>query len=107
MPRLSQKHSGAFFTPDPIVGALLGWAIQSPDDRLLDPSCGDGRFLAGHRNSVGIEQDPVSAATAMERAPWALIHDGDFSRGQLQRLSDSSALQGTRPSFATKHSKVR
>lgn len=78
MAPLSQKHSGAYFTPDPVVTALVRWAVSNPTDRMLDPSCGDGRFLAGHRNSVGIEQDACSAATAMDRAPWALVHEGDF-----------------------------
>ncbi|ULB12804.1 N-6 DNA methylase (plasmid) [Cereibacter azotoformans] len=78
MARLSQKHSGAYFTPDPVVSTLVRWAIHSPSDRMLDPSCGDGRFIAAHRNSVGIEQDAISAATAMARAPWALVHEGDF-----------------------------
>ncbi len=78
MARLSQKQSGAYFTPDPVVDTLLKWAVLSSTDRMLDPSCGDGRFIAGHCNAVGIEQDAVSAAVAMERAPWALVHEGDF-----------------------------
>lgn len=76
--RLSQKHAGAYYTPDPVVSTLLNWAIREDDDRLLDPSCGDGRFIAGHRNAVGIEQDPGAISTAVERAPWALVHEGDF-----------------------------
>ena len=78
MMRLSQKDSGAFFTPDPVVSALVSWATNKPTDRMLDPACGDGRFLAAHRNSVGIEQDAISAATAITHAPWALVHEGDF-----------------------------
>jgi tRNA1(Val) A37 N6-methylase TrmN6 len=73
-----QKKNGAYYTPDSVVAALVRWAIRAPNDRMLDPSCGDGRFVAAHRKSVGIEQDPESAATAMSRAPWALIHEGDF-----------------------------
>jgi adenine-specific DNA methylase len=76
--RPSQKHRGAFFTPDEVAATLTRWAIRSRCDRLLDPSCGDGQFIAGHRNSVGIEQDGNSASEAMQRAPWALIHEGDF-----------------------------
>jgi SAM-dependent methyltransferase len=45
---------------------------------MLDPSCGDGRFIAAHKKSVGIEQDAVAAREAIERAPWALVHEGDF-----------------------------
>ncbi|MFP3480409.1 N-6 DNA methylase, partial [Burkholderia sp. SIMBA_057] len=75
---LSQKESGAYYTPDVVTESLLSWALRSESDRLLDPSCGDGRFIAGHRNSVGIEQDLAASKLAMERAPWALVHDGDF-----------------------------
>jgi len=77
-PSLSQKASGSYYTSDPVVGTLLKWAVRSPSDRMLDPSCGDGRFIAGHRNSVGIEQSSSAAAIAVSRAPWALVHEGDF-----------------------------
>ncbi|HSB24113.1 MAG TPA: N-6 DNA methylase, partial [Burkholderiaceae bacterium] len=52
----SQKHAGAYYTPAHVADSLLSWAIGSVSDRLLDPSCGDGQFLAGHHNSVGIER---------------------------------------------------
>jgi adenine-specific DNA-methyltransferase len=73
-----QKLSGAYFTPQALAEALACWAIRAESDRLLDPSCGDGRFIAAHHNSVGIEQDPGSAHAAMAAAPWALVHEGDF-----------------------------
>src|SRR4051812_3658754 len=76
--RISQKQSGAYFTPDPIVGTLVRWAVRDPKDRLLDPSCGDGRFIAAHSNSVGIEQDAQSAAIAKQRTPGALVDQGEF-----------------------------
>ena len=73
-----QKLSGAYFTPEHLVAALSCWAVRSDTDRLLDPSCGDGRFIASHHRSVGIEQDPNSAQAAVLHAPWALVHEGDF-----------------------------
>ena len=73
-----RKHAGAYYTPHDVVQSLVGWAARYEDDRMLDPSCGDGRFLALHRNSAGVEQDPKAAHRAMERAPWAMIHEGDF-----------------------------
>ncbi len=45
---------------------------------MLDPACGNGQFLALHRNSAGVEQDVHAVKTATERAPWAMIHEGDF-----------------------------
>lgn len=78
MDRPAQKQLGAYYTPDEVVASLLKWAVRSKEDRLLDPSCGDGRFIAGHPNCVGIEQDPEAGRMAMARAPWALVHEGDF-----------------------------
>lgn len=74
----SQKRSGAYYTPDGVARSLVSWAVRRSSDRMLDPSCGDGIFLQAHRKCVGVEQDIRSASTAMARAPWALIHEGDF-----------------------------
>ena len=84
MPRVSSqageaaKENGAFYTPDAVAAALVNWAIREGSDTLLDPSCGDGRFLARHPNSVGVERDGTAAAAARERAPGALLHQADF-----------------------------
>lgn len=72
------KDSGAFYTPEYAVGSLVSWAVRKPSDRLLDPACGDGRFVALHANSVGVEQDVSAAAAARARAQTSLIHNGDF-----------------------------
>lgn len=74
----SQQRSGAYFAPADVSRALVSWACRNPGDRMLDPSCGDGQFLAVHRNCVGIEQNPHSAHSAIARAPGALVHEGDF-----------------------------
>ena len=78
MTRLSRKQAGAYYTPDPVVSNLVQWAVRKKTDRLLDPSCGDGRFIALHRNSVGVEQDPEAVAVAMGRVPWGTVHKSDF-----------------------------
>jgi len=77
-PSSSQKARGAYYTPEAIVSRLVRWAVRKSTDRLLDPSCGDGRFIAAHRNSFGVEQDATAVATAKRRAPWTRIHQGDF-----------------------------
>ena len=58
-----QKEAGAYFTPLAAVSALVKWAARQPTDRLLDPSCGDGRFIALHSRSVGVEQEAESSQT--------------------------------------------
>lgn len=72
------KTLGAYFTPEAVADALVRWAARHPEDLLLDPSSGDGRFIARHPNSVGIERDPASVAEASDRAPNASVVHGDF-----------------------------
>ncbi|PZX11788.1 N-6 DNA methylase [Palleronia aestuarii] len=74
------KANGAYYTPDAVARSLVSWAVRDETDAMLDPACGDGRFLMGHVNAVGVEQDPRSAAVAKTRAPGALVHEGDFFR---------------------------
>jgi adenine-specific DNA-methyltransferase len=76
--RVNRKETGAYYTPDPVVSSLVAWVVRDSGDRLIDPACGDGRFIAAHRNAVGIERDADTTRVAMDRAPWALIHEGDF-----------------------------
>jgi len=78
MARLSQKQAGAYYTPDRVVSSLVRWAVRDKNDRLLDPSCGDGRFIASHWNSVGVEQDTVAVTAAKERTPGAVVHEAEF-----------------------------
>lgn len=100
-----QKLSGAYFTPQPIVEALACWAVSKDSDRLLDPSCGDGRFIAAHHNSVGIEQDPESAQTAIARAPWALVHEGDFFQWAEATAERFECCAGNPPFIRYQHFK--
>ena len=74
----SRKETGGYYTPERVVSTLVRWAVRDETDRLLDPSCGDGRFISEHRNSFGVERDAAAAGAAKERAPDALVHEGDF-----------------------------
>ena len=78
MTALARKRNGAYYTPGSVVSSLVRWAVRASEDRLLDPACGDGRFIAFHHNSVGIEQDVRSVEQAVERAPHAPVHHEDF-----------------------------
>ena len=39
------KLRGGYYTPPEVAAWLSSWAIRSTDDRILEPSCGDGAFL--------------------------------------------------------------
>ena len=93
-----QKKLGQFFTPDSVAAALVNWAVRKTQDRLLDPSCGDGQFLACHRRAIGIEIDPENAAEARQRAPGAHIHPGNFFMW-AERTSDRFDAAAGNPPF--------
>ncbi len=66
-----RKTRGAFFTPPSVARFIADWAIRSPEDDVLEPSCGEAVFLheAGrggrHRGRlVGVELHAASAAEA-------------------------------------------
>jgi adenine-specific DNA-methyltransferase len=60
-----QKDRGAFYTPLEISRFLVEWAVRSPLDRVLEPSCGDAGFLipaASRLTALGATAERVSAA---------------------------------------------
>ncbi len=77
-PLSSRKQSGAYYTPQDVANALVRWSVRRDSDKMIDPSCGDGRFLAEHGRCVGIDQDTGAIQAAAERAPWAIVHQCDF-----------------------------
>lgn len=74
----SKKRLGAYYTPEDVADTLVQWAVRDRSDLLLDPACGDGRFLARHRGCTGIERSATALERAKCRAPGADLHHGDF-----------------------------
>lgn len=93
----ARKSSGAYYTGNVVVQSLVRWAVVEKTDRMLDPSCGDGRFLVAHPNSVGVEQDPAAAAVVHERVPGSLIHQGDFFAWASDTLERFDCAAGNPP----------
>jgi hypothetical protein len=73
-----QKRLGAYYTPPEVAETLVRWVVREPGDRLLDPACGDGRFLAAHWNSVGVECDVAGVVAATRRTRASMIHVSEF-----------------------------
>lgn len=42
----ARKARGAFFTPEELAAFLATWAVRTPKDRILEPSCGEASLLA-------------------------------------------------------------
>ncbi len=83
---------------------LARWVVRSPSDRLLDPACGDGRFLAAHSNVVGVGRDASALVAVAKDVPHATVYAADFSIGQPLWRDASIALPGTRLSFVISNS---
>lgn len=86
------KLRGGYYTSSKVAEWLCAWAIQSADDTVLEPSCGDGAFLAAAarrllslgaeptqiaRNLAGIEIVPAEAHAATERLRLDLGQSAD------------------------------
>jgi adenine-specific DNA-methyltransferase len=64
-----EKILGAVYTPPRIASALVRWAVRSPADRVLDPACGEGVFLAAARARLADLAAPPPAARSGDKRP--------------------------------------
>lgn len=92
-PEALRKARGAYFTPPAVCDFMVHWAIQSPVDTVLEPSCGEAAFLLAaiqRLEQLGAESPRLSgfelhrpsadaAAELLHQAgSTADIHVGDF-----------------------------
>lgn len=73
-----KKTLGAFYTPREVAKRMVRWVVRSENDKLLDPSCGDGQFLSQHRKVVGVDRDIKAVVEVAESIPGATVHAADF-----------------------------
>lgn len=105
-----RKRRGAFYTPAPLTAFLADWAIQSGQDRVLEPSTGDGAFLlaaverlralgAARSGSqlFGVELSSAEAQKARELVPDADVRTGSFFDLGLKDLPIVDAVIGNPP----------
>ena len=57
-----QKIRGGYYTPSVLADYLCRWAIRSPSDQVLEPSCGDGSFIVSAASLL----DGTGQMTAIE-----------------------------------------
>ena len=58
----TRKQLGAWYTPPELVDAIIREAVFDGAVSVLDPACGDGRFLraSGLTHQVGVDLDPAT-----------------------------------------------
>jgi adenine-specific DNA-methyltransferase len=124
-----QKRHGSYYTPAPIGTFLASWAVRSPADVILEPSCGGGALLQCAATALlqrgaapasiahqlhGLELDPVAARKAQAYLqqqgmplPAAAVQVGDFFAFADRLLPDAGrrfdAVIGNPPFIRYQH----
>jgi len=88
----TDKLRGGYYTSPEIAAWMTSWAIRTPNDLVLEPSCGDGIFLEAAvqrleelgasksniaKNLKGIEIVPAEAKKARERVLRSIKKNGN------------------------------
>ncbi|MDX1615077.1 MAG: N-6 DNA methylase [Candidatus Promineifilaceae bacterium] len=109
--RDKQRTYGQFETPVDVADLILAFCLRHPNDRLLDPSCGTGAFLARAARLQrwlaggelppgrlwGVELDPSAAQQAAATLPQAHIITGDFFTLEPWSAQPFDAVVGNPP----------
>lgn len=102
------KARGGFYTPSSLTGFMTRWAIRTPTDAVLEPSCGDGAFIsaivarladlgANDAGLLGVEREASEAVKAQGLAPNADIRAVDFFDLDPADVHPSDAVVGNPP----------
>lgn len=105
---LTRRHTGTFYTPEPIVEHMLDWTIDCNPTRFIDAGCGSGRFVRNilarrlRASIIAIDVDPM--ATLMTRAVFAsfkykkaIAKNVDYTQFSLGRDFGRSAYVSNPP----------
>lgn len=88
-----RKAYGAFYTPKDAAHYMASWAMRAEDDTILEPSIGDGSFIAaandvaagrGWRRPTYIASE-LNARTAAEIVERGLVTASELSVGDFLR----------------------
>jgi adenine-specific DNA-methyltransferase len=103
-----RRDAGAFYTPRPVVDAMVRWVLAQRPARVVDCGCGSGRFAVALRRAgfagpiVAVDLDPM--AIGMTRAHLAAaglapvqLRCEDFTRLSLAPLAGATAWLGNPP----------
>lgn len=85
-----QKLRGAYYTPSAIAQFILQWGINGDDNAdILEPSCGDGAFLACMANNNMLFHNVTAVEYEAEEANKARaigLHDSEVINSDFHRF---------------------
>lgn len=104
------KLRGGYYTPASIADFIVSWALRDAGDTVLEPSCGDGSFLASirRRRSIlpaasddgvtGIELDPAEADKANSHG-YSIVNSDFFTyyRENIEEKTSYDVIVGNPP----------
>ena len=80
------KLRGGYYTSAEVAAWLCAWAIRAPQDRVLEPSCGDGSFLAAAAAAFAERGLPGPAIADRLTGIEILAAEADRARERLRPL---------------------
>jgi len=107
-----RRAFGRYYTPPEVVRFMFDLAGMRPGWRVIDPSCGEGAFLAeaqrrGARETVGIELDEAAARAAQTAGARVFRQNGLREIDAPLRLRGGYDLAIGNPPFAASHHRIR
>lgn len=113
------KLRGGYYTPDKISEFISEWAIRTPSDAVLEPSCGDGSFLSAitkrfsafgataeqiRKNVIGVELDSTEAEKSAQYGATVVCEDFfTYYRENIEEQAQFDAIVGNPPFIRYQH----
>lgn len=80
----ADKLRGGYYTSPAIAEWLANWAIRTPNDKVLEPSCGDGEFLAAAVRRFAELGVHSSGLANLIRGVEIFPHEAEHARSRLR-----------------------
>lgn len=107
------KLRGGYYTPDKISEFIAEWAVRTPSDTVLEPSCGDGSFLSAisgrlkglgatdeqiKQNVIGVEWDNNEAQKSEKYGTTVICEDFfTYYEGNIDEKDQFNVILGNPP----------
>ena len=113
------KLRGGYYTPEKIADFISEWAIRTPSDSVLEPSCGDGSFLRAittqfrkmgasdeqiQQNVIGIELDDAEASKSEQYGTTVVCKDFfTYYQENIEEKAQFDVIVGNPPFIRYQH----